>query len=123
MKPKPKYAINLEPLVATMESFDLGTLAAAAKDPWYNQTLCLVNDAAVRLGVLEGEFHWHKHDEQDEFFYVVDGELTIELEGRAVRLGPKHGFTVAKGAMHRPIAARRTVVLMLERADVRPTGD
>lgn len=123
MNARPKYAINLEPRFQTMEPFDLGPLVAAARDKWYNQTLCWVNDAAVRLGVLEGEFHWHKHVEQDEFFYVVDGELSIELDGQVVRLGPKHGFTVAKGAMHRPIAAWRTVVLMVERADVQPTGD
>lgn len=91
--------------------------------PWYNQTLCRVNDCVVRLGVMQGQFHWHKHDKEDEFFYVVEGRFVIELEGRTVELGPKQGFTVPKGVMHRTGAPARTVILMIEGAEVKPTGD
>ena len=95
----------------------------ACRDRWYNQTLCRVNDCVVRLGVLPGEFHWHKHDKEDEFFYVVEGRFVIDLEGRAVELGPRQGFTVPRGVMHRTRAPVRTVVLMIEGAGVAPIGD
>src|SRR3954462_14656736 len=98
--------------------------AAAVGDEWVNQTLTTVNDAVVRLGVIEGEFHWHKHDAEDEFFLVVEGELVIELEGaEAVRLGPQTGFTVPRGVSHKTSAPVRTVILMVEAGGVDPTGD
>ena len=117
------YSINLEARYRPLEVVDVQALVDACKDPWYNQTLCRVNDSVVRLGVLQGEFHWHKHDKEDEFFYVVDGRFVIELEGRRVELTPRQGFTVPKGVMHRTSAPERTVVLMIEGAGVLPTGD
>jgi len=90
---------------------------------WYNQTLCQVNASVVRLGVIEGEYHWHKHDHDDEFFYVVEGKLLIDLEGRTVELGPRQGFVVSKGVLHRTRAPERTVILMFENAGIVPTGD
>jgi mannose-6-phosphate isomerase-like protein (cupin superfamily) len=118
-----RYAINLDPRFAPLELIDVQALVDACKDPWYNQTLCQVNDCVVRLGVLQGEFHWHKHDRDDEFFYVVEGRFLIDLEGRTVELMPRQGFTVPKGVMHRTRAPERTVVLMVEPAGVVPTGD
>jgi mannose-6-phosphate isomerase-like protein (cupin superfamily) len=96
---------------------------AAAVQPWWNRTLSRVNDSVVRLGVLEGDFHWHKHDEDDEFFFVLEGRLDIELEDRTVSLGPQQGVTIPKGVMHLPHARGRVVVLMVETAGVVPTGD
>jgi len=90
--------------------------------PWYNQTLCQVNGSVVRLGVVQGEYHWHKHDDDDEFFYVVSGQFIIDLEGSSVTLNPRQGFVVPKGAMHRPRAPERTVILMVETAGIVPTG-
>ena len=92
-------------------------------DRWYNQTLCRVNDSVVRLGVMQGEYHWHKHDDLDEFFYVVDGEFLIDLEGRTVALQPRQGFVVPKGVVHRTRAPEKTVILMVEGAGIVPTGD
>jgi len=117
------YSINLDTRYAPLELLDVQALVNACKEPWYNQTLCRVNDCVVRLGVLEGEFHWHKHDKEDEFFYVVQGRFEIDLEGRMVGLRPRQGFTVPKGVMHRTRAPERTVVLMIEGAGVMPTGD
>lgn len=92
--------------------------------PWFNQTLSQVNDAVVRLGIFQGEYHWHKHDCEDECFIVLEGELVIDLEGReSVRLGRHLGFTIPRGVVHRTRAAGKTVVLMIEGAGVRPTGD
>jgi mannose-6-phosphate isomerase-like protein (cupin superfamily) len=73
--------------------------------------------------VVLGEFHWHKHDDEDEFFYVVEGRFIIDLEGRTVELNPRQGFTIPKGVMHKPRAPERTVILMIEGAGVVPTGD
>lgn len=117
------YSINLNARYGPLELVDVQALVDECKDPWYNQTLCRVNDSVVRLGVLHGEFHWHKHDKDDEFFYVVDGRFVIELEGRTIELRARQGFTVPKGVMHRTRAPERTVVLMIEGAGVTPTGD
>ena len=117
------YAINLDTRFGPLELVDVQALADACKEPWYNQTLCRVNDSVVRLGVVNGEFHWHKHDRDDEFFYVVDGRFVIDLEDRRVELTPRQGFTVPKGVLHKTSAPERTVILMVENAGVRPTGD
>ena len=117
------YSINLDTRYAPLEVVDVRALVDACTDPWYNQTLCRVNDSVVRLGVVHGQFHWHKHDREDEFFYVVEGGFVIELEGRTVELAPRQGFTVPKGVLHRTGAPERTVILMIEGAGVKPTGD
>jgi mannose-6-phosphate isomerase-like protein (cupin superfamily) len=118
-----KYDIDTDTvLFAGAEAFDV-TAVGAAQTPWWNRTLCAVNDAWVRLGVMEGDFHWHKHDDTDEFFMVMEGRLDIELEDRMVSLGPGQAFTVPQGVMHFPHSRGRSVVLMIERAGVVPTGD
>ena len=98
-------------------------LPTIAQYKWYNQTLCQVNHSVVRLGVVEGEYHWHKHDHDDEFFYVVEGELLIDLEDKTVALRPRQGFVVPKGVTHRTRATQRTVILMVENAGIIPTGN
>ncbi len=120
--PEP-YSIHLDTRFAPLELVDLPSLIKQVNDPWYNQTLCRVNDCVVRLGVVQGEFHWHQHEQEDEFFYVVDGHFIIDLEDRTVELEPRQGFTVPKGVMHRPRAPHKTVILMIEGAGVKPTGD
>jgi Cupin domain len=117
------YVTHLDVLYGTLERIDVQTLVDHCTDRWYNQTLCRVNDSVVRLGIVEGEYHWHKHDGEDEFFYVVEGRFLIDLEGRTVDLGPRQGFVVPKGTLHRPRAPERTVVLMVEGAGIVPTGD
>jgi len=116
------YTINLNARFGALELIDIPSLAEACKDRWYNQTLCQVNDSVVRLGVVQGEFHWHKHDQEDEFFYVVEGRFLIDLEGRTVELAPQQGFTVPRGVLHRTRAPERAVVLMMEGAGIIPTG-
>lgn len=117
------YNINLDVKFPGLQLIDVGKMVEECTERWYNQTLCRVNDCVVRLGVLHGEFHWHKHDEEDEFFFVLDGELLIDLEAETVTLGPHQGFMVPKTVVHRTRAPRRTAVLMVERASVTPTGD
>jgi hypothetical protein len=117
------YATHLNVCYAPLEVVDVPALVNACTDRWYNQTLCRVNDSVVRLGVVQGEYHWHKHDDEDEFFYVVEGRFLIDLEGRTVELGPRQGFVVPKGVVHRTRALERTVILMVEGAGIIPTGD
>lgn len=117
------YVTHLNVFYKPLELVDVPALVAACTDRWYNQTLCRVNDSVVRLGVVEGEYHWHEHDDEDEFFYVVEGQFLIDLEGRTVELSPGQGFVVPKGVMHRPRAPKRTVILMVEGAGIVPTGD
>jgi mannose-6-phosphate isomerase-like protein (cupin superfamily) len=116
------YETRLNILHQSLEVIDEKALANGCEYSWYNQTLCKVNDSVVRLGVIQGEYHWHKHDEDDEFFYVVEGQLLIDLEDRTVELSPRQGFVVPKGVTHRTRALRRTVILMVENAGIIPTG-
>jgi mannose-6-phosphate isomerase-like protein (cupin superfamily) len=117
------YDTRLNILHSPLEVINEKALAAAPEHHWYNQTLCKVNESVVRLGVVRGEYHWHKHDADDEFFYVVEGCLFIDLEGRVVELAPRQGFVVPKGVVHRTRAPERTVILMVENAGIVPTGD
>ena len=117
------YATHLNIRYPQLELVDAPALIAACKDRWYNQTLCQVNDSVVRLGVMQGEYHWHKHEQDDEFFFVVEGRFLIDLEDRIVELLPNQGFVVPKGVTHRTRAPQRTVILMVENKGIIPTGD
>jgi mannose-6-phosphate isomerase-like protein (cupin superfamily) len=117
------YKTYLNVLHDPLEVVDVQKLVDACADKWYNQTLCRVNDSVVRLGVIQGEYHWHEHKDLDEFFYVVEGRFLIDLEGRTIDLAPRQGFVVPKGVPHRTRAPGRTVILMVEGADIIPTGD
>jgi mannose-6-phosphate isomerase-like protein (cupin superfamily) len=117
------YDIHLDTKFNPLELIDVPDLVTACKEKWFNQTLCQVNDCVVRLGILHGEFHWHKHDEEDEFFFVLDGELLVDLENEAITLKMHQGYLVPKGVVHRTRAPQKTVVLMIERSTVQPTGD
>lgn len=117
------YKTYLNVLHDPLEVVDVQKLVDACADKWYNQTLCRVNDSVVRLGVIQGEYRWHEHKNLDEFFYVVEGRFLIDLEGRTIDLAPRQGFVVPKGVPHRTRAPGRTVILMVEGADIIPTGD
>ncbi|MFY9923957.1 MAG: cupin domain-containing protein [Opitutaceae bacterium] len=117
------YATHLNVYYPQLELVDAPALIAACKDRWYNQTLCQVNDSVVRLGVMQGEYHWHKHDKDDEFFFVLVGRFIIDLEGRSIELLPQQGFVVPKGVVHRTRAPEKAVILMVENAGIIPTGD
>ncbi len=118
------YETHLDVRFAPLSIVDVPALVAKVEHPWYNQTLCKVNDSVIRLGVFQpGEYHWHKHDRDDEFFFVLEGRFIIDLEGRSIELKPQEGFVVPKGVVHRTRAPERTVILMAETAAIVPTGD
>jgi mannose-6-phosphate isomerase-like protein (cupin superfamily) len=117
------YNINLDVKFDALEPIDVPSIVTACTEQWFNQTLTKVNESVVRIGIVEGEFHWHKHDDDDEFFFVLDGRLFIDLEDRTIELGPQQGVTIPKGVMHRPRAPKKTVMLMVETSAIQPTGD
>ena len=117
------YATFLNVAFPQLALVDVPALVRDCTDKWYNQTLCKVNDSVIRLGVMQGEYHWHKHENDDEFFFVLDGHFIIDLEGRSVDLQPREGFVVPKGVVHRTRAPERSVILMVETAAIIPTGD
>ena len=117
------YVTHLDIKYPGLEVVDIPSLVKACTDKWYNQTLCKVNDSVVRLGVMQGEYHWHKHDQDDEFFLLLEGRFLIDLEGRSIELRPREGFVVPKGIIHRTRAPERSVILMVETATIVPTGD
>jgi mannose-6-phosphate isomerase-like protein (cupin superfamily) len=130
-EPQYPYATHLNVLYPPLTHIDLDPLVASVQDAWYNQTLTQVNDSVVRLGVMQGEYHWHQHENDDEFFFVLSGLFLIDLEpaadgvtpGRVVELRPRQGFTVPKGVVHRTRAPEKSVILMIETASIVPTGD
>ena len=118
------YDIHQDVKYAPLEVVEAGQLVDACSVPWWNQSLCRVNDSIARIGVFHGEFHWHKHDKEDELFFVLEGKLLLDVEGKGTtELSPRQGMVVPKGIVHRTRAPSRTVVLMVEAASVVPTGD
>jgi mannose-6-phosphate isomerase-like protein (cupin superfamily) len=121
-KPYP-YATHLDVKYGPLEVVDVPALVAACADRWFNQTLVHVNGSVVRMGVIEGEYHWHKHEADDEFFFVVEGRLFVDIEERTFALEARQGLVVPRGVKHRTRAPERTVILMVENAGIVPTGD
>jgi len=117
------YATFLDVKFPALTLVDVPRLIAECQDRWYNQTLCAVNDSVIRLGVMQGEYHWHKHDDDDEFFFVLEGRFYVDLEERSVELDRFQGFVVPKGVVHRTRAPQRAVILMAETRAIVPTGD
>ena len=117
------YATHLDIKYGPLELVDIPALVDACRDRWYNQTLCRVNDSVVRLGVVQGEYHWHRHEAEDEFFFVIEGALFVDLEGRSFELRPRQGLAIPRGTTHRTRAPERTIILMVENAGIVPTGD
>lgn len=123
MQNQTRYNIELDVKFNHLQIIDIPLAVNEIRDKWTNRTLTKVNDSVVRLGVVEGEFHWHKHENDDEFFYVVEGTLFIELEDRTLELHPNQGVTISKGVMHKPRAPQKVVMLMVETSAIQPAGD
>lgn len=118
-----QYNIDLAVKFPHQQLIDVNEIVRNTTEKWSNRTLTQVNESVVRLGIVEGEFHWHKHDNDDEFFFVLEGKLIIELEDKTIELNPGQGVTISKGVMHKPSAAQRTVMLMVETSNIMPVGD
>lgn len=123
MQNKYNYVTKLEIKYDHLQMIDLPKMIDECKDKWFNQTLTKVNDSVVRVGIVEGEYHWHKHDNDDEFFFVLEGQLFVDYEDQTVVLNPYQGITISKGIMHRTRAPKKTVMLMVETYSIEPIGD
>ena len=117
------YVTKLDVKFDHLQRIDVREEVARCGDKWFNQSLTEVNDSVVRLGIVDGVYHWHKHDDDDEFFFVLEGRLLIDLEDQTIELGPQQGVTIPKGVMHRPRAPQKTVILMVETKEIQPTGN
>lgn len=118
-----RYDTRMDNKYGTLTTIDIPA-EVAAHEPWFNQTLSRINDSLLRLGIFGGEYHWHKHDHEDECFIVLSGELELDVADRGTIVLPPHtGYTVPRGVVHRTRARAKTVVLMIEAATVTPTGD
>lgn len=117
------YTTNLNVLFPPLNLIDVPDVVSQVEAEWFNQTLCKVNDSVIRLGVMQGEYHWHKHDDDDEFFFVLEGHFIIDLEDKSIDLRPQQGYVVPKGVVHRTRAPQRSIILMVETATIVPTGD
>jgi len=117
------YTTNLNILFPPLSLVDIDSVVSQVEAEWFNQTLCKVNDSVIRLGVMQGEYHWHKHDNDDEFFFVLEGQFIIDLEDKSIDLRPQQGYVVPKGIVHRTRAPERAIILMVETAAIVPTGD
>jgi len=117
------YETRLNVLHGPLEVVDVHAVPDADKFKWFNQTLCQVNGSVVRFGVIEGEYHWRKHEEDEEFFLTLEGSFLIDLEDRTVELKGGQGFVVPRKVVHRTRAPQRAVVLMVENAGIIPTGN
>lgn len=118
------YVNHMNILCGALQLVDVPRLVEQCTDQWYNQTLCQVNESVVRLGIVKGEYHWHKHENEDEFFFTLNGELLLDIEGKETVILREHqGYVVPKGVVHRTRAPEKTVILMIETAGIVPTGD
>lgn len=123
MTDKTKYVLNMNVKYDYLQKIDVPDIVSKCKDKWFNQTLCKVNGSVLRLGIFEGEFHWHKHENDDEVFFILSGKLIIETEKGNFNLKENEGVCVPKGIMHRPIAKEKVIVLMIENESIKPIGD
>ncbi|MFW9902135.1 MAG: cupin domain-containing protein [Candidatus Thorarchaeota archaeon] len=123
MNDQNKYSIDLDVKFGPLEIINIPQLINGCNKEWQNISLCNINNSVVRLAVVKGEFHWHKHEKEDEFFYVIEGLFIIDLEDKSIELKPKQGFMVPKGVMHKTRAPSRTSVLVIEQNTIVPTGD
>jgi mannose-6-phosphate isomerase-like protein (cupin superfamily) len=123
MEKKFNYVTRLDIKFEHLQKMDIPHMVKECKDKWFNQTLSKVNESVVRLGIVEGEYHWHKHENDDEFFFVLEGQLLIDLEDQTIELNPNQGVTITRGILHRPRAPKKTVMLMVETSAIQPTGD
>lgn len=123
MKQKLDYNMQMNIKYDYLEKINVPEIVRECTDKWFNQSLCEVNSSVFRLGIFEGEYHLHKHDHDDELFFVIDGSIVLETEKGNFELGQFEGVCVPKGIMHRPIAKQKAIVLMIENKGIDPIGN
>ena len=107
----------------TIEKVNLAAKLAGFSDVYQPKIVAEVNDSYVKLVKIKGEFVWHHHDNEDELFLVLAGQLTIHLLDRDVVLDPGEFFVVPRGVEHKPEAEEEAHVLLLEPKSTLNTGN
>jgi mannose-6-phosphate isomerase-like protein (cupin superfamily) len=102
---------------------DLAEKLSLFSEHWSPKKVAELNDYEVKVVRIKGDFVWHTHEDTDELFLVVDGELTIQLRDRDVVLGPGQLFVVPRGVEHCPRADEEVTALLVEPSGVVNTGD
>ena len=102
---------------------DLAAKLGQFSDHWSPKVVARMNDYEIKVVKVQGKFTWHTHDDTDELFLVVDGELTIQLRDGDVTLGAGQLYVVPRGVEHCPIAEGEVSALLIEPAGVVNTGD
>lgn len=105
------------------DKINLAAKLGLFSEHWSPRTVAQLNEYDIMVVKAQGEFVWHKHDETDDFFLVLDGRLTIRLRDRDVILEPGELFVVPRGVEHQPFAEEETHVLLIEPAGTPNTGD
>ena len=106
-----------------MNVVNLGEKLATFSEYFQPRTVAQFNGHDIMVAKLNGEFVWHKHDDTDDFFYVIKGRMTIELRDRSVSLAPGELFIVPKGVEHRPVATEEVHLMFIEQTGTPNTGD
>lgn len=109
--------------MAGMDPVNIDAMLARFAEHWSPKKIAQINDYDLRIVKVQGDFTWHKHDDTDELFLVLSGELTIKMRDRDVVLGPHDLFVVPRGIEHCPHADTESAVLLLEPSSVINTGD
>ncbi len=97
-----------------MKKIDFREYIERLDEPWVALDIARVNDTSLRLAKIEGEYHWHVHPKEDEFFLVLRGEITVEFKEKAVNLKEGEGILVPKGTPHRSKSKNPSVILIIE---------
>ena len=106
-----------------MDAVNLASKLATFSEHWQPRTVGQFNGHDLMVVKVRGEFVWHKHDDTDDFFLVLDGRVAIELRDRTVELGPGELFVVPRGVEHRPVAKEEAHILLIEPTGTPNTGD
>lgn len=106
-----------------LEKLNIDSLTKHIQDDWKNFVVSEINNHVVRLSVIQRDFHWHFHQNSDEYFYVIEGKLFVDLEDRTEVLTPGQMITIPKNVKHRTRAKERTIVLCFESQDNDVKGD
>ena len=109
--------------VPVLDKVNLQERLSRIPDHWNPRIVGELNGQHVKLAKLLGEFAWHRHEQEDELFLVLDGTLRMELRNTAIDIGPGEFFIVPRGVEHRPVAALEVQVLLFEPAGTLNTGD
>ena len=98
-------------------------IAASLQDYWSPRVIAEVDDTYVKVAKVQGSLAWHTHENEDELFLVLRGQLRIEMEGGSVELREGEMFVVPKGVRHNPVAEQECHVLLIERKSTLHTGN